>query len=78
MERPRHFQIRDGAEAQWHDQGAARRRTVKVGGDNRRKLKRVYASEAEAKQAAQAAAGRAARALGGRQEFPPRTDGRGM
>ena len=51
----------DGAEAQWHDQAAARRRTVKVGGDNRRKLKRVYATEAEARQAAEAAAQRAAR-----------------
>jgi phage protein D len=52
----------DGAEAQWIDQDAARRRTVTVGGDNRRKLKRVYASEAEARQAAQAATSRAARA----------------
>ena len=51
----------DGAEAQWQDQDAARRRTVKVGGDNRRKLKRVYTSEAEARQAAEAATGRAAR-----------------
>ena len=52
----------DGAEAQWHDGNAGRRRTVKVGGDNRRKLKRVYASEGEARQAANAAASRAARA----------------
>lgn len=52
----------DGAEAQWQDQDAGRRRTVKVGGDNRRKLKRVYASEAEARQAANAAKSRAARA----------------
>ncbi|MEL7706473.1 contractile injection system protein, VgrG/Pvc8 family [Citromicrobium bathyomarinum] len=51
----------DGAEAQWHDQDAARRRTVKVGGDNRRKLKRVYTTEAEARQAADAATSRAAR-----------------
>lgn len=51
----------DGAEAQWLDQNAARRRTVRVGGDNRRKLKRVYATEAEARQAAQAATSRAAR-----------------
>ncbi|NCP11368.1 MAG: phage late control D family protein [Sphingomonadales bacterium] len=51
----------DGAAAQWQDQDAGRRRTVEVGGDNRRKLKRVYASEAEARQAATAAAGRAAR-----------------
>lgn len=52
----------DGAEAQWLDQDAGRRRTVRVGGDNRRKLKRVYASEAEARQAATAATSRAARA----------------
>lgn len=51
----------DGAEAQWHDQEGARRRTVKTEGDKRRKLKRVYASEAEAKQAAEAAAGKARR-----------------
>ncbi len=51
----------DGAEAQWQDQGAARRRTVQVGGDNRRRLKNVYASESEARQAAEAAASRAAR-----------------
>jgi len=48
----------DGAEAQWHDQGGARRRTVGTGGENRRKLKRVYASEADARQAAEAAASR--------------------
>lgn len=56
-----------GAEAQWHDQDGARRRTVRVGangaqvaegGSASRKLKRVYASEAEARQAAQAAATR--------------------
>lgn len=52
----------DGAEAQWQDQDAARRRTVSTGGENRRKLKRVYANEAEARQAAEAASGRAARA----------------
>lgn len=51
----------DGAEAQWQDQDAGKRKTVKVGGDNRRKLKRVYASEAEAQQAAKAAKTRAAR-----------------
>lgn len=52
----------NGAEAQWQDQNAARRRTVGTGGDNRRKLKRVYANEAEARQAAEAAAARADRA----------------
>ncbi|MCH2486139.1 MAG: phage late control D family protein [Erythrobacter sp.] len=58
----------DGAQAQWHDAAAGRRRTVTVGGEVQtdaaakpRKLKRVYASEAEARQAAEAAAGRAAR-----------------
>lgn len=51
----------DGAAAQWHDQDAGRRKTVEEGGDNRRKLKRVYASEAEARQAAKAAASKAAR-----------------
>ena len=52
----------DGAEAQWHDSAAGRRRTVKVGGENSRKLKRIYATEAEARQAAQSAMSRAARA----------------
>lgn len=52
----------DGAEAQWQDQDAARRRTVTVGGENRRKLKVVYATEAEARQAAEASMKRDARA----------------
>lgn len=51
----------DGATAQWQDQDAGRRRTIKEGGDNRRKLKRVYSSEAEARQAAKAATSRAGR-----------------
>ncbi|PKP92250.1 MAG: late control protein [Alphaproteobacteria bacterium HGW-Alphaproteobacteria-16] len=51
----------DGAEAQWHDGAAGRRRTVKRGGKNRKRLKRVYASEAEATQAAEAAASRGRR-----------------
>ncbi len=63
-----------GAEAQWQDSAAGRRRTVKVAGPasttagegenaptEPKKLKRVYASEAEARQAAEAAASRAAR-----------------
>lgn len=70
-----------GAEAQWHDDAAGRRRTVRVDGPatqsapassseavgdenaptEPRKLKRVYATEAEARQAAEAAASRAAR-----------------
>ncbi|KNH02630.1 hypothecal protein [Qipengyuania citrea LAMA 915] len=52
----------DGASAQWQDQAAGRRRTVGTGGDNPRKLKRVYASEPEARQAAEAAKARAERA----------------
>jgi hypothetical protein len=44
----------DGVQAQWHDQDAGRRRTVSTGGDNPKRLKRVYATEAEATQAAEA------------------------
>ncbi|MDT8758254.1 phage late control D family protein [Sphingomonas psychrotolerans] len=51
----------DGAEAEWHDSDAGRRRKVVVGGSNRRKLKRIYASEAEATQAAKATASRGKR-----------------
>lgn len=51
----------DGAEAQWHDKATGRRRTVKTGGKNRRKLKRVYASEEEAKQATAGAASKGKR-----------------
>lgn len=46
----------DGAEAEWHDKAAGRRRRVTAGGSNRKRLKRTYASEAEAKQAADAEA----------------------
>lgn len=46
----------DGAEAEWHDQAAGRRRKHSTGGQNPKRLKRVYASEAEAKQAAEAEA----------------------
>ena len=57
----------DGAEAQWHDKATGRRRTVKSdGGKNRRKLKRVYASEAEAKHAV---AGQAAKGKRGGYKF---------
>lgn len=46
----------DGAEAQWHDRRAARTKTAKAGGtSNPRRLKRTFATEAEAKQAAEAA-----------------------
>lgn len=51
----------DGAEAQYHDQDEGRRKTVSTGGQNRRKLKRVYASEDDARQAAQASSKKAAR-----------------
>lgn len=51
----------DGAEAQWHDKGAGKRRTVQRGGPNRKRLKRVYASQAEAEQAADAAASKGKR-----------------
>lgn len=46
----------DGAQAYWHDQNSGRRRAVKIGSGKRRKLKRVYANEAEARQAAEAEA----------------------
>jgi phage protein D len=48
----------DGAEAQWHDQDAGQRKTVAAGGSNRRRLKRVYPSEAMAHAAAHAETGR--------------------
>ncbi|OYX16638.1 MAG: hypothetical protein B7Z07_02385 [Sphingomonadales bacterium 32-67-7] len=52
----------DGAEARWHDKRGARGKTVKVGGDkNAKRIKRSFASEAEAKQAAAAEARKAAR-----------------
>jgi len=51
----------DGAEAQWHDQDAGQRKTVAAGGSNRRRLKRVYPSEATAHAAAQAETGRLGR-----------------
>jgi phage protein D len=46
----------DGAEAEWHDAKAGRRKRHSTGGKNPKKLKRVYASEADAKQAAEAEA----------------------
>ncbi|NKJ43169.1 contractile injection system protein, VgrG/Pvc8 family [Novosphingobium sp. SG720] len=51
----------DGAEAQWHDSGTGQRRTHKTAGTNRKRLKRVYASEAEAQQATTAEAKKRAR-----------------
>jgi len=52
----------DGAEAQWHDQDAGQRKTVAAGGSSRRRLKRVYSSEATAHAAVQAETGRLGRA----------------
>lgn len=52
----------DGVEAQWHDQQSATRKLVKVGGTgNARRLKRTYASESDAKAAAEGAKRRDAR-----------------
>ncbi|WP_336979892.1 contractile injection system protein, VgrG/Pvc8 family [Altererythrobacter fulvus] len=52
----------DGAEARWHDKRGAKGKTVKVGGGkNAKRIKRSFASEAEAKQAAAAQARKAAR-----------------
>lgn len=48
----------DGAEAQWHDRSTGKRRTVRTGGDQPKRLKRVYGSEEEARQAATGAASR--------------------
>lgn len=50
----------DGAEASWHDQRQARRQTVRTGGSsntpqNPRRLRRTYATEADARAAAEAA-----------------------
>jgi len=52
----------DGAEANWHDQGAAKRKTATHGGSKRRRLKRVYASEGDASAAASAETNRLQRA----------------
>lgn len=55
----------DGAEARWHDKGAARRKTEKAGGKGTgaspKRLKRIYASQADAQAAAAAEAQRIAR-----------------
>lgn len=42
----------DGAEAQYHDATEGKRKTVTHGGEKRKRLKRVYSSEADAKTAA--------------------------
>ncbi|MGW8201921.1 contractile injection system protein, VgrG/Pvc8 family [Sphingomonas bisphenolicum] len=51
----------DGVEAEWHDQAAGRRKKHATGGKNPKRLKRVYATEADAKQAAEAEAKKRAR-----------------
>lgn len=51
----------DGAEAEWHDPAEGKRKKVTTGGKKPKKLKRVYASKAEADQAAKAAAGKGKR-----------------
>lgn len=52
----------DGAEAKWHDRGAAKKKTVTVGaGGNPKRIKRNFASEVEARAAADAEARKAAR-----------------
>ncbi len=52
----------DGVEAQWHDKDNATRKTATTGGTNRKRLKKIYATEADAKAAARAEAGRLKRA----------------
>jgi len=52
----------DGVEAQWHDQDEGKRKTLTTGGDNPRRLKRVYPDEASASAAARAETARIARA----------------
>ncbi|MCY1672133.1 contractile injection system protein, VgrG/Pvc8 family [Novosphingobium sp. SL115] len=51
----------NGAEAEWHDKAQGKRQKVTSGGTNRKRLKRVYASQAEADQAARAAANKGKR-----------------
>jgi phage protein D len=46
----------DGAEASWHDQGSGKKKKFSTGGSKTKRLKRTYASEADAKQAAEAEA----------------------
>lgn len=52
----------DGAEAQWQDQTEGKRKTVSTGGSNRKRLKKRYATEADAQAAAEAETRRLARA----------------
>jgi len=52
----------NGAEAQWHDNAAGKRRTVHKGGAKKKRLKRIYASEEDAATAAQSETNRQKRA----------------
>ncbi|MXO64867.1 phage late control D family protein [Altericroceibacterium endophyticum] len=55
-------QEHDGAEAQWHDRDQGRKRTVTTGADsNPKRIKRSFASEAEARQCAEAESRKAQR-----------------
>lgn len=51
----------DGAEASWHDQDSGKKKKVSTGGTKRKRLKRTYASEADADQAVKAEAAKHAR-----------------
>lgn len=51
----------DGAEAEYHDQDSGQRKTVSTGGSKPRKLKKVYASKADAEKAAKTAKDKAKR-----------------
>ena len=48
----------DGAEARWHDQDSAERRTERAGSGRLKRVRRVYATQADAKAAASAEARR--------------------
>lgn len=56
----------DGAQASWRDVDGGRNRAVKIGGDKKKKLKKIYASEADARAAAE---GEAAKRRRGVYEF---------
>lgn len=53
----------DGAQASWRDVDGGRNRTVKVGGGKKKKLKKVYASEADARAAAEGEAAKRRRGV---------------
>lgn len=52
----------DGAEAQWHDADQGQRRTASTGGQNPKRLKKTYATQADARAAAEAESKRLKRA----------------